>query len=122
MEVYVFILCISPVYKFIITRRHYFYRGGVDGQEDDAYRSLRERSRQLAELEDEIDQQLDCAKRNLKYVKEDETNRSFAYVTRDDLLAVFGDDCVFTIPKHYEDERIVKRQVSLETFFFYFVR
>lgn len=65
----------------------------------------------MAALEADLDLQLDCAKRNLKYVKEDETNRSFAYVTRDDLLAVFGEDCVFAIPKHYEDEKIVRRKV-----------
>lgn len=63
-------------------------------------------------MEAELDMQIDYATRNLNYVKGDETNRSFAYVTRDDLLAVFGEDCVFTIPKYYEDEKIVKRKVS----------
>ncbi|XP_037820715.1 transcription factor E2F2 [Lucilia sericata] len=89
------------------------WRGGVDFEEDESYRSLKDYNCQLAALEAQIDLQLDYAKRNLKYVKEDETNRSFAYVTRDDLLAVFGEDCVFTIPKHYEDEKIIKRKNTL---------
>uniref|UniRef100_A0A1B0FFK9 Uncharacterized protein n=1 Tax=Glossina morsitans morsitans TaxID=37546 RepID=A0A1B0FFK9_GLOMM len=53
------------------------------------------------------------AHRNLGYVKEDSISRSYAYVTRDDLLSVFGEDVVFTIPSHDEDVRIGRTRRSL---------
>lgn len=90
-----------------------FTRGGLDGQSDDSIcRAVKARCSYLTALEDDIDELLDIARRNLKYVKEDATNRSFAYVTRDDLLSVFGDNVVLTIPSHDEEVQIAKRKVS----------
>ncbi|GBP98366.1 Transcription factor E2F2, partial [Eumeta japonica] len=79
----------------------------TSSQEDSAYLSLKDRSNQLAALEEEIDMQLDDAKRNLKYIKEDETNRSFAYVTRDDLLAVFENPPLMPLNPPHNDYNFV---------------
>ncbi|XP_061402565.1 transcription factor E2F2 [Musca vetustissima] len=90
------------------------WRGGLNGQNDDSIcKAVKARTDHLIALEDEIDTLLDTARRNLKYVKEDAINRSFAYVTRDDLLSVFGDDVVFTIPRHDEEVQIEKNKNSL---------
>ncbi|XP_058980741.1 transcription factor E2F2 isoform X3 [Musca domestica] len=90
------------------------WRGGLDGESDDSIcKEVKARTNQLITLEDEIDTLLDAARRNLKNVQEDAINHSFAYITRDDLLSVFGDDVVFTIPSHDEEVQIVKRKNSL---------
>ncbi|XP_073826403.1 E2F transcription factor 2 [Musca autumnalis] len=90
------------------------WRGGIDGQNDDSIcKEVKAHTNHLIALEDEVDILLDTARRNLKYVKEDAINRSFAYVTRDDLLSVFGDDVVFTIPSHDEEVQILKNKKSL---------
>ncbi|XP_013099389.1 transcription factor E2F2 [Stomoxys calcitrans] len=90
------------------------WRGGLDGQSDDSiFREVKTRCNQLVALEADIDDQLDIARRNLKNVQEDAANRSFAYVTRDDLLSVFGDDVVLTIPSHDEEVKLVRRKNSL---------
>lgn len=51
---------------------------------------------------------MEYAQRNLHYIMQDPTNQSYAYVTRDDLLQIFGDDSVFTIP-NYDDEVEIQR-------------
>jgi len=68
----------------------------------------RSRTNHLKMLEDDLDKQLEYAQRNLRYVMQDPSNRSYAYVTRDDLLNIFGDDSVFTIP-NYDEEVDIKR-------------
>lgn len=67
----------------------------------------------LEAIEADLDMQLDYAKRNLRIVREDEVNRSFAYVSRDDLISVFGNDTAFTVPTHDGDMVIRKNQVNL---------
>lgn len=63
--------------------------------------------------EDELDKQLEYAQRNLRYVMQDPANRSYAYVTRDDLLDLYGDDSVFTIPNYDEEVEIQRNQVGV---------
>jgi len=42
----------------------------------------------------------------------DPTNQSYAYLTRDDLLNIYGDDSVFTIPNYDEEVEIQRSDVS----------
>lgn len=56
--------------------------------------------------EEELDRHLRYIQQNLKTTKNDPINRSFAYVTRDDLLKCYGDDkTVLTIRNHKEVHR-----------------
>uniref|UniRef100_A0A1A9ZDD1 E2F/DP family winged-helix DNA-binding domain-containing protein n=1 Tax=Glossina pallidipes TaxID=7398 RepID=A0A1A9ZDD1_GLOPL len=90
------------------------WRGNIDGHDEDAIlKAIKTRNKYLKALEADIDAQLDYARRNLGYVKEDSISRSYGYVTRDDLLSVFGEDVVFTIPSHDEDVRIGRTRRSL---------
>ncbi|XP_017132686.1 transcription factor E2F2 [Drosophila elegans] len=86
------------------------WRGGGFNNEKDQedYDLARSRTNQLKMQEDDLDKQLEYAQRNLRYVMQDPSNRSYAYVTRDDLLDIFGDDSVFTIP-NYDEEVDIKR-------------
>lgn len=43
---------------------------------------------------------------------QDPTNQSYAYLTRDDLLKMYGDDSVFTIPNYDEEVEIQRSDVS----------
>lgn len=96
------------------------WRGSIEGEgEDGMHEEVIERSEHLKALEDDIDMQLDYATRNLRYIQEDAINQSFAYLSRDDLLSVFGDRTVLTIPSHDEDVEIYKLgKVGVSIFFF----
>lgn len=52
--------------------------------------------------EEEIDRHLKYIKQNLKTTTTEPINRDFAYITRDDLLAIYGEDTVLTIRNHKE--------------------
>ncbi|XP_037711756.1 transcription factor E2F2 [Drosophila subpulchrella] len=86
------------------------WRGGGfnNAKDQEDYDMARSRTNHLKMLEDDLDKQLEYAQRNLRYVMQDPSNRSYAYVTRDDLLDIFGDDSVFTIP-NYDEEVDIKR-------------
>ncbi|EDV54465.1 transcription factor E2F2 [Drosophila erecta] len=86
------------------------WRGGGfnNAKDQEDYDLARSRTNHLKMVEDDLDRQLEYAQRNLRYVMQDPSNRSYAYVTRDDLLDIFGDDSVFTIP-NYDEEVDIKR-------------
>lgn len=71
-----------------------------------------ERTDHLKSLEEDLDKQLEYAQRNLHYIMQDPTNQSYAYLTRDDLLKIYGDDSVFTIPNYDEEVEIQRSDVS----------
>ncbi|XP_067624039.1 transcription factor E2F2 [Eurosta solidaginis] len=79
----------------------------------ESLRASHMRARHLKALEADVDLQLSYARRNLKYVKEDSVNNSYAYVTRDDLLSVYGDNVVLVIPCHDEEVKIEPKRKSL---------
>ncbi|EDW80262.1 uncharacterized protein Dwil_GK21054 [Drosophila willistoni] len=89
------------------------WRGGGfrDAKDKEEYNLACERTKRLRTLEDELDEQLEYAQRNLRYVMQDATNRSYAYLTRDDLLNIYGDNSVFTIP-NYDEEVEIQRSNS----------
>ncbi|XP_017464261.1 PREDICTED: transcription factor E2F2 isoform X1 [Rhagoletis zephyria] len=79
----------------------------------ESLRAAHARARHLKALEADVDLQLEYARRNLKYVKNDAVNKSFAYVTRDDLLSTYGDNVVLVIPNHDEEVKIEPGRKSL---------
>lgn len=87
-----------------------FFSGGgfTNAKDRKDYDIACERTDQLKSLEEDLDKQLEYAQRNLNYIMQDPTNQSYAYLTRDDLLNIYGDDSVFTIP-NYDDEVEIKR-------------
>ncbi|XP_068150879.1 transcription factor E2F2 isoform X2 [Drosophila tropicalis] len=89
------------------------WRGGGfrDAKDKEEYSLACERTKRLRTMEDELDEQLEYAQRNLRYVMQDATNRSYAYLTRDDLLDIYGDNSVFTIP-NYDEEVEIQRSNS----------
>ncbi|CAD6999812.1 transcription factor E2F2 [Ceratitis capitata] len=76
-------------------------------------RTAHARARKLKALEADVDLQLEYARRNLKYIKEDAVNNSYAYVTRDDLLSIYGDKVVLVIPNHDDEVKIEPTRNSL---------
>ncbi|XP_043063843.1 transcription factor E2F2 isoform X2 [Drosophila ficusphila] len=88
--------------------------GGFNNAKDqEDYDMARNRTNHLKQLEEDLDKQLEYAQRNLRYVMQDPSNRSYAYVTRDDLLNIFGDDSVFTIPNYDEEVDIQRNHYEL---------
>ncbi|BFF94504.1 transcription factor E2F2 [Drosophila madeirensis] len=81
--------------------------GGFNNTKDqEEYDLARERTNHLKEEEEDLDKQLEYAQRNLRYVMQDPTNLSYAYLTRDDLLQMYADNSVFTIPNYDEEVEI----------------
>lgn len=104
----------SGIYYLHILLLYAPFRGNIDGtEENQALSSLVSNTQNLEAVEADLDLQLDYVRRNLRIVREDEENHSFAYVTRDDLISVFGNDLAITIPTHDEDAVISKNRVSL---------
>ncbi|KAH8357312.1 hypothetical protein KR200_000228 [Drosophila serrata] len=91
------------------------WRGGGfnNAKDQEEYEEARDRTNHLKLQEDELDKQLEYAQRNLRYVMQDPANRSYAYLTRDDLLDLYGDDSVFTIPNYDEEVEIQRNQNEL---------
>ncbi|EDV31038.1 uncharacterized protein Dana_GF15156 [Drosophila ananassae] len=91
------------------------WRGGGfnNAKDQEDYDLARGRTSHLKQLEDDLDKQLEYAQRNLGYVMQDPSNRSYAYLTRDDLLEVYGDDSVFTIPNYDEEVEIQRNDSEL---------
>ncbi|XP_054745023.1 transcription factor E2F2 [Anastrepha obliqua] len=79
----------------------------------ESLRAAHARARHLKALEADVDLQLEYARRNLKYVKQDSVNKSYAYVTRDDLLSTYGENVVLVIPNHDEEVKIEPSRNSL---------
>ncbi|XP_037961059.1 transcription factor E2F2 [Teleopsis dalmanni] len=85
------------------------WRGGINEAKNyEKLKTAMTRTNKLKTIEDDLDLQLKYAKRNLKYIKEDATNKSYSYVTRDDLLQIFGEDAVFTVPKQDNEVKFKK--------------
>lgn len=95
--------------------------GGFNNAKDHKeYDKACERTNHLKSIEEDLDRQLEYAQRNLHYIMQDPTNQSYAYVTRDDLLQIFGDDSVFTIP-NYDEEVEIHRSDVCKTYISFFV-
>ncbi|XP_017860418.1 PREDICTED: transcription factor E2F2 [Drosophila arizonae] len=89
--------------------------GGFNNAKDHKeYDVACERTNRLKSIEEDLDRQLEYAQRNLHYIMQDPTNQSYAYVTRDDLLKIFGDDSVFTIPNYDEEVEIHRSDRELK--------
>ncbi|XP_030380635.1 transcription factor E2F2 [Scaptodrosophila lebanonensis] len=93
--------------------------GGFNNSRDRRiYEVACQRTSKLKMVEEELDTELEYAQRNLQYIMQDPTNRSYAYLTRDDLLKIYGDNSVFTIPNNDEEVEIQrsddKLRVSLD--------
>ncbi|KAH8249732.1 hypothetical protein KR032_011951 [Drosophila birchii] len=91
------------------------WRGGgfKNAEDQEVFEEARDQTNQLKQQEDELDKQLEYAQRNLRYVMQDAANRSYAYVTRDDLLDLYGEDSVFTIPNYDEEVEIQRNRNEL---------
>ncbi|KAH8269386.1 hypothetical protein KR018_011071 [Drosophila ironensis] len=91
------------------------WRGGGfnNAKDQEDYDVARDRTNHLKLLEDDLDRQLEYAQRNLRYVMQDAANRSYAYLTRDDLLDIYGEDSVFTIPNYDEEVEIKRNKTEL---------
>uniref|UniRef100_A0A0A1XI50 Transcription factor E2F5 n=1 Tax=Zeugodacus cucurbitae TaxID=28588 RepID=A0A0A1XI50_ZEUCU len=76
-------------------------------------RAAHARAKHLKALEADVDLKLEYARRNLKYIKQDEVNKSYAYVTRDDLLSIYGENVVLVIPNHDDEVKIEPSHKSL---------
>ncbi|XP_030569014.1 transcription factor E2F2 [Drosophila novamexicana] len=88
--------------------------GGFNNAKDrKEYDIACERTNHLKTIEEDLDRQLEYAQRNLHYIMQDPTNQSYAYVTRDDLLKIYGDDSVFTIPNYDEEVEIQRSDHEL---------
>lgn len=95
--------------------------GGFNNAKDrKEYDIACERTNHLKTIEEDLDRQLEYAQRNLHYIMQDPTNQSYAYVTRDDLLKIYGDDSVFTIPNYDEEVEIQRSDVGGPKFKAYF--
>jgi len=60
----------------------------------------RSREQVLKAKEDDLDRNLKFIKQNLKTTQNDPINRNYGYITRQDLLNVFGDSTILTIRNH----------------------
>lgn len=57
-------------------------------------------------IEENLDRDIELAKLNLKLLRSDESNQSFAYVTRDDLLRAYGDECAIITATNIEEAEV----------------
>ncbi|KAH8403351.1 hypothetical protein KR222_011096 [Zaprionus bogoriensis] len=91
------------------------WRGGgfTNAKDRRDYDLACERTDHLKSLEEDLDKQLEYAQRNLQFIMQDPTNQSYAYLTRDDLLNIYGDDSVFTIPNYDEEVEIQRNDNEL---------
>ncbi|XP_017152999.2 transcription factor E2F2 [Drosophila miranda] len=91
------------------------WRGGGfnNAKDQEEYDVAREGANNLKKEEEDLDKQLEYAQRNLRYVMQDPTNLSYAYLTRDDLLQIYADDSVFTIPNYDEEVEIQRSNKEL---------
>ncbi|KAH8390863.1 hypothetical protein KR215_001021 [Drosophila sulfurigaster] len=91
------------------------WRGGgfTNAKDRKDYDVACERTDHLKTIEDDLDRQLEYAQRNLHFIMQDPSNQSYAYVTRDDLLQLYGDDSVFTIPNYDEEVEIQRNESEL---------
>ncbi|EDW36803.1 GL25864 [Drosophila persimilis] len=91
------------------------WRGGGfnNAKDQEEYDVAREGTNNLKKEEEDLDMQLEYAQRNLRYVMQDPTNLSYAYLTRDDLLQIYADDSVFTIPNYDEEVEIQRSDNEL---------
>ncbi|KAH8271887.1 hypothetical protein KR044_008965, partial [Drosophila immigrans] len=91
------------------------WRGGgfTNAKESKDYDVACEHTDHLKSIEDDLDRQLEYAQRNLHFIMQDPSNQSYAYVTRDDLLQLYGDDSVFTIPNYDEEVEIQRNESEL---------
>ncbi|XP_022224437.1 transcription factor E2F2 [Drosophila obscura] len=91
------------------------WRGGGfnNAKDQEEYDVARERTNHLKKEEEDLDKQLEYAQRNLRYVMQDPTNLSYAYLTRDDFLQMYADDSVFTIPNYDEEVEIQRNDSEL---------
>lgn len=85
-------------------------------------RAAHARAKHLKALEADVDLQLEYARRNLKYIKQDEVNKSYAYVTRDDLISIYGQNVVLVIPNHDDEVKIEPSHVRIHIFIRTFIR
>ncbi|XP_034474650.1 transcription factor E2F2 [Drosophila innubila] len=91
------------------------WRGGgfTNAKDRKDFDVARERTDNLKSVEEDLDKQLEYAQRNLHFIMQDPTNQSYAYLTRDDLLNIYGDDSVFTIPNYDEEVEIQRNDNEL---------
>lgn len=63
---------------------------------------LKEKLEELKRQEDELDHHCRIMTENLKQTRNDPSNQYYAYVTRDDLVSVFGNDDVVLTIRNYD--------------------
>lgn len=85
---------------------YYFCRGGPGGSEHGLLESTKIqmiRQQMQKAHEEELDRHLRYIKQNLKSTQADPINRSFAYITRDDLLKCFGENRTVLTIRNYKE-------------------
>ena len=66
----------------------------------------------LKTIEENLDRDIELAKMNLRLITSNQSNQSFAYVTRDDLLRAFGDDTAIITATNIEEAEVNRTSVS----------
>ncbi|XP_055859165.1 transcription factor E2F2 [Episyrphus balteatus] len=67
----------------------------------------------LKTIEENLDRDIELAKMNLRLITNNQSNQSFAYVTRDDLLRAFGDDTAIITATNIEEAEVNRTSDTL---------
>lgn len=90
--------------------RHVQWRGRQDGVVHQNFETfidkLEKDEKELKQQEEELDRCLEYAKQNVRNLTEDPRNRSYAYVTRDDLLDSYNKDRTLLAVRNYNEATV----------------
>ncbi|XP_055918156.1 transcription factor E2F2 [Eupeodes corollae] len=68
---------------------------------------------ELKVFEENLDRDIELAKMNLRLITSNQSNQSFAYVTRDDLLSAFGDENALITATNIEEAEVKRTNDTL---------